>query len=92
VCREYFSIIFNVKKCALHSIKYDRFANIISGCKDMPGTNTLTYLLGTSVKKKKRFLNIDNRTARNTHLCMKTTVISCHRCLINTGVEKTINI
>jgi hypothetical protein len=22
VCREYFSIIFNVKKCALYSIKY----------------------------------------------------------------------
>jgi hypothetical protein len=24
VCREYFSIIFNVKKCALYSIKYSR--------------------------------------------------------------------
>ncbi len=29
-----------------------------------------------------------NRTTCNRHLCRKTTVLSCHRCLINTGVEK----
>ncbi len=29
----------------------------------------------------------DNRTAHIRHLCRKTTVLSCHRCLINTGVE-----
>ncbi len=23
------------------------------------------------------------------HICRKTTVLSCHRCLINTGIEKT---
>ncbi len=26
MCREYFSIIFNVKKCSIYSIKYDIFA------------------------------------------------------------------
>jgi hypothetical protein len=26
------------------------------------------------------------------HQCRKTTVLSCHRCLINTGVEKMNNI
>ncbi len=29
-----------------------------------------------------------NRTARTRHQCRKTTVLSCHRCLNNTGVEK----
>jgi len=29
VCREYFSIIFNVKKCALYSIKYGNFPIIM---------------------------------------------------------------
>jgi hypothetical protein len=29
-----------------------------------------------------------NRTARIRHRCRKTTVLSCHRCLINTGVKK----
>jgi hypothetical protein len=29
-----------------------------------------------------------NRTARIGHQCRKTTVLSCHRCLINTGFEK----
>jgi hypothetical protein len=29
-----------------------------------------------------------NRTAHIRHLCQKTTVLSCHRYLINTGVEK----
>jgi hypothetical protein len=28
------------------------------------------------------------RTARIRHQCRKTAVLSCHRCLINTGVEK----
>jgi hypothetical protein len=28
----------------------------------------------------------------NRHLCMKTTVLSCRRCLLNTGVEKMNNI
>ncbi len=33
-----------------------------------------------------------NRTTHVRHLCRKTTFLSCHRCLINTGVEKVNNI
>ncbi len=33
-----------------------------------------------------------NRTACIRHQCRKTTVSRCHRCLINTGVEKINNI
>jgi hypothetical protein len=33
-----------------------------------------------------------NRTAHIRHLCRIKTVLSCHRCLINTGVEKMFNI
>ena len=33
-----------------------------------------------------------NRRARIRHRCRKTTAISGHRCLINTGVEKMNNI
>jgi hypothetical protein len=29
-----------------------------------------------------------NGTVHIRHLCRKTAVLSCHRCLINTGVEK----
>jgi len=36
--------------------------------------------------------NCSNRTACIKHQCRKTTVLSCHRCLINTGVEKMKNI
>ncbi len=32
--------------------------------------------------------NKANRRAHIRHQCRKTTVLSCHRCLINTGVEK----
>jgi len=32
------------------------------------------------------------RTTCITYQCRKTAVLSCHRCLINTGVEKTNNI
>ncbi len=34
----------------------------------------------------------DNRTAHIRYKCRKTTVLSCHRRLINTGVEKMNNI
>ncbi len=34
------------------------------------------------------FKNANNRTACIRHQCRKTTVLSCHRCLLNTGVEK----
>ncbi len=33
-----------------------------------------------------------NRTTHKRHLCRKTTVFSCHRCLIKTGVIKLNNI
>ncbi len=33
-------------------------------------------------------INLCNRTAKIRHQCRKTTVLSCHRCLINTGFEK----
>ncbi len=33
-----------------------------------------------------------NRTANIRHQCRKITLLSCHRCLINTGVEKMNNI
>jgi len=33
-----------------------------------------------------------NRTTHMRHQCRKTTALSCHRCLINTGVEKMNNI
>ncbi len=35
---------------------------------------------------------LDNRTAHIRHQCRKTTVLSCQRCLINTGIEKMNNI
>ncbi len=38
------------------------------------------------------FGNLLNRTAHIRHQCRKTIVLSCHRCLINTGVEKMNNI
>ncbi len=33
-----------------------------------------------------------NRRAYIRHLCIKTSVLSCHRCLNDTGVEKMNNI
>ena len=33
-----------------------------------------------------------NSTAHVGHQCWKTTILSCHRCLFNTGVEKINNI
>ncbi len=33
-----------------------------------------------------------NRRAHIRHQCIKTTVLSCHRCLINTGIDKLNNI
>jgi hypothetical protein len=32
-----------------------------------------------------------NGTTHIRHQCRKTAVLSCHRCLINTGVEKVNN-
>ncbi len=42
---------------------------------------------------KEGVLNVGfNRTAHIRHHCGKTAILSCHRCLINTGVEKMNNI
>jgi hypothetical protein len=49
--------------------------------------NTQRLQLFTKIIKQIIF-NKTNRTAHIRHQCMKTTVFSCHRCLINTGVEK----
>ncbi len=38
-------------------------------------------------KLEKNFYS-HNRTARIRQLCRKTTVLRCHRCLFNTGIEK----
>ncbi len=32
--------------------------------------------------------NVNNATVHIRHQCMKTKVLSCHRCLIKTGDEK----
>jgi hypothetical protein len=37
---------------------------------------------------RKSLLLFINRTAHIRRQCRKTTVLSCHRCLINSGVEK----
>jgi hypothetical protein len=38
------------------------------------------------------FYNLHNGTAHNRHQCRKTAVLSCHRFLINSGIEKMNNI
>ncbi len=88
----------------------------------LQGTNTLAYLSGASVTKKKNSYNLAicspsgklfsvpaiaqsrwksnktffivtyNGTSCIRLQCRKTTVLSSHRCLINTGVEKMNNI
>ncbi len=46
-----------------------------------------------NIKKRNQNLkNPTNRTACIRHLCRITTVLSCHRCVINTSVEKMNNI
>jgi hypothetical protein len=44
------------------------------------------YYENSQITDKKSFYN--DRRACIIHQCRKTTVISCHRCLINTGIEK----
>jgi hypothetical protein len=39
-----------------------------------------------------QLFTLHNRTTHIRHQCRKTTVLSCHRCIINTGVEKINNI
>jgi hypothetical protein len=34
------------------------------------------------------YINFSNRTARIRQECRRATVLSCHRCIINTGIEK----
>ncbi len=41
-----------------------------------------------TIAELKLKVGLDNRTVHIRHLCRKTAALSCHRCLINTGVEK----
>ncbi len=41
-----------------------------------------------SEKKNPKFKLDINRTANIKHKCSRTSVLSCHRCLTNTGVEE----
>ncbi len=46
-------------------------------------------MLSKPTKKIREKMDVElNGTVRIRHQCKKTTVLSCHRCLINTGVEK----
>jgi hypothetical protein len=51
--------------------------------------SSLTFAGNTqSLPKKEVSQRRSNRTANIRHQCRKTIVLSCHRCLINSGVEK----
>jgi hypothetical protein len=52
------------------------------------------FFLFTESKKNEisKLYTSDNRRARIRTQCKKTTVLICHSCLINTGVEKINNI
>jgi hypothetical protein len=39
-------------------------------------------------KQSEPALTRNNRTVHIRHLCRKTAVLNCHRCLLNKGVEK----
>jgi len=60
-------------------------------CEYGPWCSRLSLLLGASVfllgGYSKTSLK-DNGTVHIRYLCRKTAVLSCHRCLINIGVEK----
>jgi len=58
--------------------------------KSLSSNNGFIWRKRVKMAAIKTFLNffLDNGTAHIRHQCMKTTVFSCHRCLINTGVEK----
>ncbi len=42
----------------------------------------------TDTLEESVFKNVNNRRAHFRQQCMETTVLSCHRCLINAGFEK----
>ncbi len=49
----------------------------------------VTFLITAVVYKDQALRPVQyNGTARIRHKCRKATVLSCNRCLINTGVEK----
>jgi hypothetical protein len=59
-------------------------------CEDAK-TMKKTFLAGND-KEFEKLNNAINGTVCIRHQCRKTTVLSCLRCLINTGVEKINNI
>ncbi len=59
VHREYFSIIFNVKKCTLYLIKYGNCTKLFYSLQmRLQWTNTLAYLPWLSVRKKHQNINV----------------------------------
>jgi hypothetical protein len=57
--------------------------------KSVGQTSFSQHMMVTSVGQNVRTSNVTvNRKAYIIHQCRKTTVLSCHRCLINPGVEK----
>jgi len=55
---------------------------------------TENYSQHMSTHMRQNFFSIssDKRATCFKHLCRKTTVLSCHKCLLNTGVDKINNI
>ncbi len=66
----------------LHLQKRQRYRNAI-----LPSLLALVTL-GTGIDNLWHRASQHNRTVHIWHQCRKATVLSCHRCLINTGVEK----
>ncbi len=61
-------------------------STLLSKIAEGDGVNTALQQL------KQQNVSSLSRRAHIRHQCRKTTVLSCHRCLINTGVEKMNNI
>ncbi len=56
------------------------------------GRQKIAKIIGKQDKSKNDDYDAWWPRARIRHQCNKTTVLSCYRCLINTGVEKMSNI
>jgi hypothetical protein len=65
-------ISFIVLATVIMIIKYDR----------------KTFIVQATGEGATTFSPNNNRTTNIRHLYKKTTVLSCHRCLINTGIKK----
>ena len=68
-------------------------SNKLTTDKKTSSLSSINQLAPTQVTTSSRLsqngtLKQGNRAAHIRHQCRKTTVLSCHRCLINTGVKK----